>query len=275
MAYRFRKDLLKAKTLAGQERLSVKYPGIYMAWWWYTQEDAVAKTRWTIEAYLCADATFKQIADRIGEHPKAVGCYAKVFFDVVGKTKHWMWVLNEVIGQSVHHGIDGRHPDLLWKLFGLLAGPLFLDVIVRQDGVPLRITSYAQYSTAHENLFRSSIQTKALYAARSIPTYESEIIFAAYQKMREIESQTDNTQKAHSSILDGIHNLTQSVGFVFGHRSVESLAVKHYDTNGVEFRASELVAAAFDAKPKRKLIGPMPEPTQPSKDAQDAEANQR
>ena len=259
MAYKFRRDLNKASNLAAQERLASKYPGLYWAWYWRSQDDENAKTRWTIEAYLCSGATFAQIAKRTGEHPAAVGCYANIFFDVVGKTKHWMWVLNEVIGESVHRGISDRQPDLLWKLYGLLCGPLFLDMLIRQDGVPVQVTSYAQGSSVNDGLIRSSLQTKALYAARSIPTYESEIIFAAYQKMKEIEASADNPQKAHGTILDSIHVLTQKVGFVFGHKAVESLDIKHYDTDGVEFRANDLVATAFGEKPPKLISGPMPE----------------
>lgn len=249
-----------------------RYPGLYWAWYWRQQDEDDAKTRWTVEAYLCSGATLAQIAARVGEHPGAVGAYAKVFFDVDGKQKHWAWMLNEVIGRSVHSGINDRQYDLLWKLYGLLCGPMFLDMLLRQDGVPIRMTSYNQGSAVADDLIRASIQTKALYAARSIPAYQSEIIFAAYQKMKEIETAADNPQRAQGSILNGLNALTENMNYIFGSRSVESLPIKHYDTDGVEARAADIVAAAFGAPIQRRNIGLMPEPV--NKDTSRAESDQ-
>jgi hypothetical protein len=248
MAGKFQRELQKSQGTAALERLAHKLPGLYWAWVWY--DKAEKHTRWTVEAYLCAGASVAQIAARTKLHPEVLGCYAMLFFDVFGKTQHKLYMINEVIGRSVHHGLAEREYDLLWKLYGLLKGPLFLDTIILQDTQPGEVTSYVQSGAVSDALMRDFTRAKALTAMRTIPVaYNQEIIFNTYAKMREIEENADNPKQAQTLIMNGLNTLITSVEFVPGRpEPVDQVQQDRYH-GSAELRANEMLQIAMGNLP--------------------------
>src|SRR5262245_30161356 len=199
MAKPFQAELAKATVSAAVERISEKYPGMYWAWRWY--DNPQKQHRWTVEAYLCADEDPTLIAERVRANVETVLCYEKLFFNVRGKTRHWAYIMNEVIGPAVHHGLTDRQYDLLWKLFGLLKGAPLLDAIIRTEQDPGHMNSVQQTNMTMSMLLKSSLGTKALYSARTIPVaYNQQIILEAYNKMVEIEKNTDGSGQSQNLI---------------------------------------------------------------------------
>lgn len=259
LAVKFQRELQRCDDFASYERLRVKYPGLYAAWEFFRSTEV--STRWSFEAYLCADATIEHIAERSGEHKESIYCYSKLFFDVAGKTRHWLYMINRVLGPSVHAGLSDRQYDLLWKLYGLLRGPLFLDTIIRYDDQPVRMTAYSQSGTMKKALIKTNLANKALITSRTIRVdYNQEIILASYNKMVEIEEAGGGSEGAQTLIVNNITKTITNFGFEVADEAVMGLQ-PHYLENGVELRSKDLVLRAFgdtDVDP-RMQIGDFPE----------------
>lgn len=270
LAARFQKDLANCETYASFERLRNKYPGAFEAWTFFS--DPKKSIRWTIEAYLCASATIREIAERTGEHVETVFCYANLFFDVAGKTRHRLYMINQVIGRSVNAGLNERDYDLLWKLFGLLKGPMFLDRFILCENEPARMTSRSQGSAMVDDLFKTTAENKALVAMATISVaYNQEVIFTTYQKMREFERDSGGGNETRSLITTNIGKMIGSFGFAVASPGNKDAAT--WKDNGVELRASELVERALGMKPRVKPVMalehfPEPEKTAADKDKQ-------
>jgi hypothetical protein len=254
MAYRFQNEWDRCDSHPAFERLRQRYPGVYSAFEFYSDE--MSDTRWSIEAYLCAEATIKEISTRIGEHPESIYCYANLFFDVAGKQKHWLYMLNKVLGASIHAGLTDRKYDLLWKLLGLLRGPLFLDRFIKRDGQPTRMTSYDQGSSMARDLFKLSLENKALVAAQTVPVaYNQGLIFATYQKMEELEKANGAGAETQGAIVNSIVKMVSTFGFTIASDKPTG-DEKCWDDNGRELRSSQLVerALGYDVLPSPMLL---------------------
>lgn len=272
---RFRAELSRCYQVAPDRqeyaflRLREKYPALYEAWTIHL--DTRNEMRWKIEAYLCAAAAPQATADRLLQHPETVAVYAQAFFDVVGKTRHWGYMLAEVFSRSIHLGLADRDYDLLWKLWGLLRGPLFLDSVILHTKSADHVTSRDRVDEARRDLYKSNLGHKALQAAGTMPVaYNQEVILAAYNKLVEIEQTAEGEGGAGGSEMTAGNIQAALSGFYFAVSRQDSdspLQHGHYLQDGRELRAAELVAqtlGAASARPAPKaLAGPglaFPEP---------------
>ncbi len=250
LVQKFQKEMDKCTSVASYEKLAAKYPALYWAWFWFS--DTERRTRYTVEAYLCANASNKQIADRANLHPGVVGCFSKIFFDVEGKQQHWAYMLNEVIARNIHHGLSERDYDVLWKLYGIFQGPIAVDFLHQYMVNPTRLTSRSQMESMSGELVRGAMAVKAIVAARTMPVaYNQEIILTAWNKMVEIEKSSDNPQQGQNLIVGVLNNMVSNFGFVVsksgrgGSDSLDSASHNHYHENGVERRASHMLMSSL------------------------------
>lgn len=253
LAVRFQNRLAAAESKAAQQRLACEMPAVFWAWYWHAQEEEYKKNPcWTVEAYLCAAETPEGICNRVDFHPDVVKCYARLFFDVVGKTKHKMYMLNEVLGRSVHRGLSSREYDLLWKLYGLLRGPSALDSLVYGAVGDARPDGASEVRVNANFDVRDAMAAKAWVAARTMPVeYNQEIILAHFCKLREIEEREKDAGTATNLILNNINAMLQgSGGFSFGGRPEHGdPALRAFDDAESELRASEQVTLALGDTP--------------------------
>lgn len=259
--HRFVREFEKCSTRASYERLAAKYPGIYHAYHYFSSLDQ--KNKWTIEAYLCADASMVHIAERMGCHIETVFAYTKMFFDILGKQRHRMYMMNQVLGKSIHAGLTDRDYDLLWKLFGMLKGPLFLDRFINHEGSPSQMTSYDQGSAVTDDLFKTTTENHALVAMRTIECkYNQEVIFSTYQKLKEMEKISGGAE-SRSLIVTNINKMISTFGFAVAADDAKDDPVTHLE-NGVEMRTSEIINQALGVEsvnPSRALnLESFPEP---------------
>lgn len=246
LACQFLDEVAKASTGAACLRLACKYPALYWAWYWYDQPEK--QTRWTLEAYLCAGESVPAAAGRVSQHPLTVGFYTKLFFDVVGRTGDIAYMLNEVLGRSIHDGVTARQYDLLWKYFGLLKGPAFLTSIIHDDCHPGQPVSPNQVAAARAELFKDQATTKALVAMKTLPVaYNQELVFNAYCKLAEIEKKADTAAQAQTMVSQALHEMFTSASFHHGRppARVDSSQLRHYDERGIEPRSRDLVKLAL------------------------------
>jgi hypothetical protein len=230
-------------TRSGVEYLRRRFPGLHEAWRIYSvvKNDRLDQ-RWALEAYLCSGADLDAIAERIREHRDTVTMYAHLFFDVLGKQHLRTYMLNDVIGRSIHYGLTDREYDLLWKLLGFLKGPMFLDCFLLHDGEPMTMTSYAQMSAVRRGLYKDAIEDRAVVAARTGQIdYNREAIFVAYNDLCKLE-QAAGPGESQSLIHNNIRQMISSFGFAVAD---DPGAPAEYTKNGVEYRASYLIERAI------------------------------
>lgn len=256
LAMEFQQDMVRATTMVAVERLQHKFPGLYKAW--ELANDTNKSSRWSIEAYLCADASIDHISQRTCEHKETILCFTNVFFDVRNKQKHRLYMLNKVIGPSVHHGLTDRQYDVLWKLFGLLKGPMFLDRYIYGEESPTQMTSYDQGGPLSRELMRTMADNKALATMRVIQAnvYNQEVILNTYNKLLEIEKSSGGTtgggssDGVHSLLMNNINKMICNFNFAIDGNN-QPTEIRHWDENGIELRTDELIA--------RSLGQPVPE----------------
>lgn len=246
LAVKFQRELAKADSFAAHDRLGKKYPGVYWAWAHHSRPEQ--NTRWTIEAYLCADTPPAGISDRTGQHVETVAAYAHLFFDVMGRTRHRLFMMNEVLGRSIHYGLHERDYDLLWKLLGLLKGPLMLDLIVLGDDEPGQLTNYNQGSKSVNGMIRSSAEYLTWKTVRTTRVdYNQEVILNFYAKLRDIEAKAESGASTASLLLSNVQAMMVNLGFQFGRpdRHGSPAFLSRHDDAAAEPRAGELLRLAM------------------------------
>lgn len=249
LAYRFQKEVAKLSGLASYERLAKKYGGLYWAWYWYDQSQW--DVRWSMEAYLCAGDAVHSIAERVKKSLETVWCFSNLFFDVAGRTSSKEYMLNEVLGRSVYQGLADRQYDVLWKLYGMLKGPLYLQYLLTHDVDPGQVTAAEQLGAANDTNFRGSLGVKALYAARTIPIpYNQEIIFNTYTKLVEVEKKGQETGGGQNLVMANVSAVFTNLSLTVGRpdRAAGS-RLAYYDGQSAELRANEMLGLAFGQEP--------------------------
>jgi hypothetical protein len=243
-AGRLQRDLAKCETQDDWEQLRRGHGAAYEAWYNYQNDDQ--RVKWTIEAYLCADADFKHIAERSGESVESIACYAKLFFDVAGKQKYRLYMLTKVLAPAVYAGLSGRQPDLLWKLFGMLKGPLMVDLLTAREGQPSRMASYDQYGVMFDDFVKFNAKYNAAVCARTVVPndYNQEVIYNLYSKLLDIEQATGGSSGGHTLIVESISKMVGGFGFTVASEEAP-VDEQHWLANGVELRASDLVQRAL------------------------------
>jgi hypothetical protein len=140
LGFQFYRAMKKARTPAQRRAVRTSYPQLYAAWRLHDllQDDdgATPKPRrapktlvWSLEAYLCANASKTDIAYSLGMHPACVGFYSKFFFDLEGRRDQIGWMANVACG---FNGNERMELPTQWKTLGLLCGPEFLNWLFLQ-----------------------------------------------------------------------------------------------------------------------------------------------
>lgn len=258
LAYKFQQELDKASGTLDAYRMEQRFGGLFAAWTWYNAEESARSTRWLIEAYLCAGDSFKNIANRVGSSVSGVACYTKMFYDVVGKTKSQGYMLNTAIGGRIHFGLAEREFDVLWKFFGYLRGPLFLEAFINKVSEPGHVNSYNQINEIGHGMLKDGGLMKSLVAIHTIPVaYNQEIIFAFYNKMVEIEKKADTPGQAQNLIVQNMFAAMNCLQIAVGkpdrgNQSMDANQLAYYDGQDAELRAHEQVALALGHEPAIK-----------------------
>ena len=180
--------------------------------------------------------------------PKTIAYYEKVFFNVKDKLEHPMYMVSHVFGQAVKKGVRDNQPDLLWKLFGYLLGPVFLESLIMGCDPQRHITESGEADEARRLAIRSSLGVKSLIAARTVPVYGNEqLLLEQYNRMIDIENQKGNA--GAPAIVANIQSVVSQLGFSRTNKTtIAENGSDGYDT-AYELRAHEKVFAAIGEAP--------------------------
>ena len=251
VAKKYQADLARAASDLDHARLATICPGVYHAHQIHLREDR--DVRWTIEARLLAGEPFTRIAARTMTTPEVVCWYEKLFFNVRPCLGAPDYIANVVIGASMHHGLNDREYDLLWKLFGYFAGTHVLDFLITTFASPTRPEDAASAPAYLADDQRITIKRKSAIAARVLPLHNNftiQIILETHAKLLEIERGGDGTGGTDDMMMEHIRAMLTVLGGQDGAgdgllyagrrgRYMDLPQLEHYDGQAVELRASE------------------------------------
>jgi hypothetical protein len=93
--------------------------------------------RWAVEARILAREPFETVAGKCALSCEGVEAYERLFFSVADKLDAVTWVMCQVIGAKIHHGLAEQDLDVLWRFVGYTYGPVVLDAFLHNAlGLP-------------------------------------------------------------------------------------------------------------------------------------------
>jgi len=255
-AYRFQVKLARCRDDADRWDLMERWPDIYQAYLIYTQSgnDERNPLRFAIEARLLASESSSRIGELSGIPAVVIELYERLFFNVKEKLDNPDYIVNCIIGPSVHSGLSDRDYDLLWKLLGYLYGPIILNSFIHSSGASFRPASQAEVDSCLAEDMKHSLRRKATVIARtfSINPFSQSELLNVYARFLELERTMDGG-KAHDIILQNIQVMMEKLPWQSAHLSVDQAGAGKYDGGKAELRTDELLMIPMGSKPAEDL----------------------
>lgn len=242
MAKRFLSLFVKCQTEYDFECLSLKMPGIFYAHRIWKAENC--KDKAIIEARILSGQSPEVIAERASTSPEVIRWFEKLFFDVRGRLHHRDWVINRVLGPTIHTKLYENEFELLIKLYALIGGPLVVDSLVEMSSRSVaHPTDRERLAVFWREDGSDTLKRKAAIAVRCMPinTQTMQTILEGYHKMVELEKADNVANNTGELLLKTISDALTAVPF----RVVEEMAVDVLASNaakhGAELRVAEML----------------------------------
>ena len=210
-----------------------------------------APTRWAIEARILAGESDKEIAERMGVDEDVIQAYEAVFFNVRELLLKRDYIVNVVMADAVTRGLTERQYDLLWKLFGYHGGTYVLDAVISKFSVTEKPPRPEAVGAFFQEFAVNTVKHKAAIATLTIPinTHTQIALIESFVKYVEIEKNSENAGKAHSTIVENIGAMMAALPFKVGTK-LDSVDAKMlpYDDSAAELTSAELMTVAAGGK---------------------------
>lgn len=246
-AYQFRTGLNRCRDELDRAELKEEFPDIYWAHKIYSTDDNKRMLlKWELEARLLTGDIDRNIADRCDTLPSLVDAYEKIFFNVRPKLDKQSYIINQVIGPSVHSGMSSRAYDVLWKLFGYLHGPILLNAIITTSINRPRPETPDEVARAAREIATNDLVRVAMIAAKtmSINSFTQTEIMDLFTKLLQIEKSTDATSGGNTLIMANIQQMVKAVGGSW------STSQRRLNAPAAELRTDELMQKAIGHNPE-------------------------
>ena len=208
----------------------------------------LTSTRWEIEARILAREDYDSISAKTSVPVETINAFEKGFFNVKDRLSNKSWVINSVIGRSVHVGMTERDYDLLWKLYGLLGGPNMLDLIMTKVGLK---EQHADNFEQAVSLLRDSLDVQAVVkssvalAVIAVNNYTAIPIVQAEQAYRQLARDSAGAASTQT-FLQSVDKIMTSLPWSTGDGTIKHPVLEvlgHTDNLAAELRADEMVCA--------------------------------
>lgn len=243
-AERFQREYQACINEEQRANLAEKRPALFWAHWAYRSSNMV---KHIIESQILARSDDYAIGFRCNMPPEYIATYEALFFNVREKLHHRSYILNCVLGPTIHKGLTDREPELLWKLYGYFIGPCIIDALEGKFTNPVWCSTPETVSSAIMDDAIGSLKMKAAIAAKTIQVnqYTQLAILDTFTKFVEIERNTDSAGKAQEQILNHISAMMTTLPFNVGGRSTKgmnrqlSAPVDAFDKTAIELTYEE------------------------------------
>jgi hypothetical protein len=190
---RYRAALRLCRCAADRERLEREMPDVAAA---VAIHEGESTTRWAVEARLLAGEPIEDIARKTALTPRAVATFEALFFNVSDKLENRGYLLHIAIGLYT----TPREPDLglVWRLFGLLGGPVVLDALIDGD--------YGSPDRPEDERFLDELRLKLAVAFKLLPVDATTAprLIRLYFRLQQAELAAE---KAHRAAVDLMPNI--------------------------------------------------------------------
>ena len=197
--------------------LAERRPDIFWARW---ARESQVNRKSVIEAQILARTDDHGIGYRCNMPPSVINAYESLFFNVREKLDHRSYILECVLGPSVHRGISEREHDILWKLYGYFLGPHIVDALEGKFANPMWCGTPTALGAAVMDDAISTLKMKAALAAKTVQVSPQTqlALMEAFTKFVEIERSTDSAGKAQEQVMDHIAAMMTTLPFNVGGR---------------------------------------------------------
>lgn len=203
-----------------------------------------APTRWAVEARLLAGESNEQIAARMATDSKVIEAYEAVFFNVRDRLDRLDYIVTVVMADAVTRGLSERQYDLLWKLFGYRGGSHVLDSVISKFSPIAKPDRPEDVGQFFQEFAVNTVKHKAALATLTVPinTHTQLALIESFVKYVEIEKNSENSTKAHTTIVENIGAMLGALPFHIGTKlDSEAEKMLPYDAGAAELRNEELM----------------------------------
>lgn len=222
--------------------------------------------RWELEARLLARESYASISDKMSLSIETIDLYEKIFFNVSDRLDSVSWIVNSVVGRSIHVGLTERDFDLLWKMYGYFGGPIMLDMMIRRIGIKRQ---HAESEEEADRLISAALPVQAnMNSAKAmvinpINNFTAISAMTVEQTYRQIEKDSASGGSIEV-ITSGLGKVFESLSWSTGSGTIKHqtlAAMRDVDSQPVELRANEMLLAAAGQKVQNDFEGfVLPEP---------------
>lgn len=234
----------------GLDKLERNYPDLYWAHDIATNPaEHMTLIRMEIEARICAEQPFPEIAASTGYDADVITMFESGFFNVIGRLKQEAFFHQCVVGSALHSGLSAEQDyGILWKIFGRRGGPHVLNYIISTFNAATRPLDRNGVDAFCQDAIRDNMMRKLLLALHTmkINSFTAADIISNGMKMLEVERTLNNGQHSEATILNNIHacmsNLAFKVGGEGSGQRKDHPYVQRLDAAGVELPGTRLIA---------------------------------
>lgn len=206
--------------------------------------DDKAPTRWAIEARILAGESDLEIAERMGTDAEIIEAYEAVFFQVREMLRRRDYIVNVVMADAVTRGLSERQYDLLWKMFAYHGGSHVLDSVISKFSPIAKPDRPEDVGQFFQEFAVNTVKHKAALATLTVPinTHTQLALIESFVKYVEIEKNSENSTKAHTTIVENIGAMLGALPFHIGTKlDSEAEKMLPYDAGAAELRNEELM----------------------------------
>jgi hypothetical protein len=196
MAKQYRAALRRCRCVADRGRLERKMPDVAAAIAIFEGEPS---RRWAVEARLLAAEPIEAIARKTALTPRAVATFEALFFNVSDRLENRGYLIHIAVGLYP----TPREPDpgLVWRLFGLLGGPVVLDALIDGD--------YGPPDRPEDERALDELRLKLAVALKLLPidAPTAPKLVRLYLQLRQSELAAEGARRAAEDLMPNIRTM--------------------------------------------------------------------
>jgi hypothetical protein len=202
-AKEYRAALRRCRCVADRGRLERKMPDVAAA---VAIHEGEQTTRWAVEARLLAGEQIEAIARKTALTPRVVATFEALFFNVSDRLENRGYLIHIAVGlYTTPREID---PGLVWRLFGLLGGPVVLDALIDGD--------YGSPDRPEDERFLDELRLKLAVALKLLPIDATTAprLIRLYLRLRQAELAAERARQAAEDILPNIRTMLDELPWI-------------------------------------------------------------
>ncbi len=174
-------------------------------------------TKYEVQARLLANEPLEAIQLRVSVSVDALMWYERVFFNVLDRLPNRGYIAHRVLGESLQAGLTERDYQLLWQMYGYMAGPVVLDAMIDRHYDVTQPESPAQMTQFGTDDVGRTMLLKSMVASRTMPinSYTQTIILEIHQRFIELKKMADSGvtgDMSSGNILAMMNTLPWTIG---------------------------------------------------------------